>query len=407
VAEEWKFKAAPKLSALSYRTAPAQETLARARSRAPRVPITRVSDLTPLDRLRLPVFCAVTPLARDLTTHMGKGPDLVSAEVSALMEAIERVSAEQVERPTPRQAFRNLSNDRRPLDPREFDLPEDSVYREDRAISWIDGWDLLRDEPIWIALDLAISPPRDGVLLDVDTNGLASGNTLLEAIVHALCEVIERDAMGIRLFRTLFGDADEHPVEGRRILPASLPAHAREWVETIAAADLHVETETMDSDIGVPVFRSVIIDTAYASTDPDTVRTFVGFGASPDAAVAVTRSIAEAVQSRVAIIQGARDSFNTLSPAWRRSSPRAHLSDLEARNGISLSTLTTFSSDDLLDDLRYLLRRLRDAGAERVVAVNLTRADLGVPVVRIRVPGLTSFAVNRRRFGWRCARYLL
>jgi ribosomal protein S12 methylthiotransferase accessory factor len=39
--------------------------------------------------------------------------------------------------------------------------------------------------------------------------------------------------------------------------------------------------------------------------------------------------------------------------------------------------------------------------------VNLTRPDLGVAVVRIRVPGLTSFAVNQRRVGWRCLRYLL
>lgn len=90
----WSFPPSPKIHPLSSRTVAAEETERRVLALRSRVPITRLSDLTPLDFIRLPVFSAVTPLARDLTTHLGKGPDAVSARVSAMMEAVERVSAE-------------------------------------------------------------------------------------------------------------------------------------------------------------------------------------------------------------------------------------------------------------------------------------------------------------------------
>ena len=69
----WAFQPTSKVPSVSHRTVAPRETLERVRTCAKDVPITRVSDLTPIDRLRLPVFSATTPLARDLTTHMGKG----------------------------------------------------------------------------------------------------------------------------------------------------------------------------------------------------------------------------------------------------------------------------------------------------------------------------------------------
>ena len=407
MARDFAFEPAPKVN-VSHRTVPVIETLARARTIARRVPITRVSDLTPLDSLHLPVFSATTPLARDLTTHMGKGLDAESAEVSAIMEAIERVSAECVQRPTVHASFQAMVA-RVPcaIDPRTFDLPDDTSYRGDDAISWVDGWDLLQDEPVWIPADLAINPPDDGVLQDVDTNGLAAGNTLLEAVVHGLCEVIERDAVGALLFRSLFADADERASDTRSLMPETLPDESRRWRARIDASGLGLETALVDSDVGIPVFRSVVLDPGYPSSGDERVRKFVGFGAGPNAALAVMRSISEAVQSRLAVIQGARDSFNTLSPPARRSAPHFYHADLEAHGQMPFASVHTFSSSDLLDDLQHILSRLRDAGFSRVIAVNLTRADFEVPVVRVRVPGLTSFAVNRQRIGWRCLRHLL
>jgi YcaO-like protein with predicted kinase domain len=405
--DRWDFRSTPKIGPCSHRTVLPRDALARVRAQASRIPITRLSDLTPLDRLRLPVFSATTPLARDLTTHMGKGLDADAAQLSAMMEAVERVSAEQVERPTRRLSLRRISEETSAaIDPRAFDLPDDSSFCDDGPIAWIDGWDLVRNETVWVPLDLAITPPEDGVLHHVDTNGLAAGSTLLEAVVHAVCEVIERDALGLHLFRSSFGAAEDQ-VDGRRIAPESLPPACQEWTERISRNGLSLETELLDSDIGIAVFRSVLTDHAYPCSRDGNTRRFVGLGASPNAEVAATRSVTEAVQSRVAAVQGARDSFNALSGPWRPSIRGVHLRDVEARSRVTLSDIPTFSTNDLLEDLRYLLNRLKDAGFDRVIVVNLSRRDFGLPVVRIRVPGLTPFAVNRRRLGWRCLRYLL
>jgi ribosomal protein S12 methylthiotransferase accessory factor len=74
---------------------------------------------------------------------------------------------------------------------------------------------------------------------------------------------------------------------------------------------------------------------------------------------------------------------------------------------VPFSRTPSFESLDLLADLEWLLDRLASGGLRRVVVTDLTRPDLGMPVVRVRVPGLSFFFGNRRRIGWRCLRHLL
>ncbi|MFY9806025.1 MAG: hypothetical protein WCC47_09150 [Pseudonocardiaceae bacterium] len=62
----------------------------------PKVPVTRIYDATPLDVVGLPIFSAVTPLARDLTVHAGKGSCAEASRLSAAMEAVDRCCAESL-----------------------------------------------------------------------------------------------------------------------------------------------------------------------------------------------------------------------------------------------------------------------------------------------------------------------
>jgi ribosomal protein S12 methylthiotransferase accessory factor len=134
---------------------------------------------------------------------------------------------------------------------------------------------------------------------------------------------------------------------------------------------------------------------------------FTGWGTAPHARAALLRSITEAVQARLGFIQGARDSFNV---RWERShaTSRAHrLREFSTERVSHFSNTPSFESADLRDDLEFLLGRLRAAGFGQVIVTNLTREDLGIPVVRVRVPGLSCFTVNLRRVDWRCLRHLL
>ncbi|MBI2015535.1 MAG: YcaO-like family protein, partial [Candidatus Rokubacteria bacterium] len=250
-ADPWAFASTPKVDA-GERSVLVAETYARVRQIARRVPISRVVDLTPLDELGLPVYSAVTPLARDLKVHNGKGATREAARVSAMMEAVERVSAERTLAPAVVGSYRELERGGPPppVDPRAFDLPADTAYGPDARFTWVRGRELLAGRDVLIPVDLVITPPVEGILRDVDTNGVASGNIHLEAVTHAICEVIERDAFSQLLFMAAFGDHDEHARALVPIDPGTLPAQALEWAERIAAAGQQLDVLDITSDVG-------------------------------------------------------------------------------------------------------------------------------------------------------------
>jgi ribosomal protein S12 methylthiotransferase accessory factor len=405
----WNFAPAPKIPGTN-RVTPLEATEARVRDVQSLIPITRISDVTPLDPLRLPAFSAVTPLAADLTIHMGKGRDAKSAKISAAMEAVERVSAEgPVPGRTRRANFNQLAQ--KPgvgvIDPTTLTLPFDTDYRPDKMFTWAYSHDLVPDRPVWMASDLATSPPIEGVLHDVDTNGLAAGNTHLEAIIHGLCEVIERDAWSQHEFVMQFGaERTQHPAQ-RWIDLQTLPDDAGSWIERIRSGGLDMVLHDITNDLGVATVQAVLIDPHFLTARGPQPVHFLGFGTDPCAGTAVFRAISEAVQARLSVIQGARDDQNTMPSSTRRYTNTRRQAQLLPRAGIAFSDIGSVWHDDLVDDLQFLVHRLIRVGCEHVVVTDLTRPDLGIPVVRVRVPGLSMFVVNRRRVDWRCLRHLL
>jgi ribosomal protein S12 methylthiotransferase accessory factor len=397
-----------KVDRLTPRVLPPSDVEQRLRACVPRVPITRLTDLTPLDHVGIPVFSAITPLAKDLTTHLGKGLDAASARVSALMEAVERVSAEECPGELRHASLEALLAAGVPaVDPRDFDLPDDSTFSPAVPIRWTRGWELLDGREVWLPVDLVISPPAEGVLSQVDSNGLASGSTSLEAIVHALCELIERDAAGQQLFRAMFSEPEEPAPPPRGVDLGTLPDSVGPLLERLERADLSLVVADLTTELGVACFKATLVDTAHPGPEGPAPHLFLGYGAAPHAEVAVRRAITEAVQARAGLIQAARDSHNLIPGGSHAGAWRAGLRELEPSARHPFASVPTFESDELLDDLRHLLGRLRQAGCPRVIAVELTRPELGIPVVRVRVPGLTPFLGNRRRVGWRCLRHLL
>jgi thioglycine synthase len=80
----------------TQRAVPPEEKLSRVRERLRTAGITRVADITNLDRIGIPVFSSIRPTAEQgaISVYNGKGATPVEAEVSAMMEGIERYSAE-------------------------------------------------------------------------------------------------------------------------------------------------------------------------------------------------------------------------------------------------------------------------------------------------------------------------
>src|SRR5262249_12962626 len=127
---------------------------------------------------------------------------------------------------------------------------------------------------------------------DVTTNGLASGNSTAEAVVHGLCELVERDCLTAALRRP--------PTDRVRIDPESIADPDCEYLLTrVAAADNGVEILDITGDSAIPCYCATI-------TSPTMPVPALGAGCHPDARIALSRALTEAAQSRLGVIAAAR-----------------------------------------------------------------------------------------------------
>lgn len=376
-----------------------------------RVPITRVLDATPLDSLALPVWAAVTPLAKDLTVHAGKGATPLAARLSAIMEAIERTCAETLPAASVRAAsYAALVReaDMAVLDPEELCLPFDTAYAPDRTFRWTLGYDLARQDHVWIPVDAVISPAEDRVCHGVETNGLAAGNTITEAVMHALYELVERDASSLEQFWELHADAGELAAAPARIVDVdALPANSRAWAERLVESGLRVVIQDLTTELGIPVFGAFVVDRDFPGNE-GRITTFAGHGCDLDAGRAVFRALTEATQAHSIVSMGARDTFEGTRPLPNRTARlRRRLDVIQPRSCVPFRTGDE-SSGDLWQDVCRVVERLAEHGSSRVIVVDLTREDLGVPVVRVIVPGLEHpYGSTVRRPGPRLLRRLV
>jgi len=169
--------------------------------------VTRTSDITYLDRLYIPNYSTVLPGTEDsIWVYGGKGPTKMHALASALMESIERYCSlpSNYSKSFIQGTYLQLSKIyNKVLHPDEVVEPVEPAYNDkDSIIDFVKGFDLLNNSEVLVPVELALykfsaSPPSVCAFPYSHTNGLASGNVLEEAICHALCEVIERDAASI------------------------------------------------------------------------------------------------------------------------------------------------------------------------------------------------------------------
>ena len=74
----------------------------------------------------------------------------------------------------------------------------------------------------------------------------------------------------------------------------------------------------------------------------------------------------------------------------------------ENKNKIKLEDMVDQSTDYVLDDIEVVLGKLVDTGFERAVVADLTRPEIGVPTVRMIIPGMEVSTMDSEREGNRC-----
>jgi YcaO-like protein with predicted kinase domain len=371
----------------THRTSAPEETLARVKPLASRMGITRLGTITGLDRISIPVTIAVRPNSRSVSVSQGKGCSLPQALASALMEAAELFHGENLLPRTVTASFDDLRRRVAAVDPAS--LPGTGrPLPSSQPIPWIEGFDLIRREPCWVPwevvhTDYTATAPHTGEHFLSGTNGLASGNHLVEALSAAICELVERDAVALWHARGFFGRA-----ETRLDVDSVDDAACRGLFQTYQRAEVAARVFEVTSDLGIPAF---VCDLSEGADARPGLRRFRGAGCHPDRTVALSRALTEAAQIRLTHIAGNRDDI--LAPHYAElPEQRLGAALLDAASGAStprrFGDVASHGSPDLAADLAWMIARLRAIGAERVVAVDLTQPDLGIPVVRVVIPGI-------------------
>lgn len=345
--------------------------------------ITRVAMLTGLDTIGIPVAAAFRPNSRSVAVHQGKGMTVAAAKASAIMEAAETFHAESMRVPLRLASYEELSSDSEAADPQR--LPRARGAPDPDRCFWVEGHELMSGKPQWVPFELVSADyrqvqPADLGLFQATTNGLGSGNSPLEAMLHGLYEAVERDA--IALWRTVPAAQSQRAVDLDTVEgPASSDLLGR-----FRRAGVPVKIWDVTSDVGLPTFVCL----AMASDPTQGVEPELGSGCHADRDVALARALTEAAQARVTRISGARDDFAPASydAAARRRRLEAARLLFDGPAVREFRSVPNLAGETLRYDLDIALRNLERAGMSQVVWIDLSRDELGIPTGRTLIPGL-------------------
>jgi ribosomal protein S12 methylthiotransferase accessory factor len=356
------------------RVVPAAVTLRRIRPLMPLAGITRLASVTGLDWLGIPVYQAVRPTSRNLSVSQGKGLTRAHAMVSALMESLESFHAEEIRQPRVRATVGEMKRELQ-YDPYALALRDAGALHDATVLDWIAATDLGDGSPTWVPRLLCQLDYRVGERLFVplfwtSSNGLASGNTVGEALVHGLCEIVERDALA----------RQRDPARPWRIVdPASVDAAlARRLLDRIARAGLRTRIADVSGPTGLPTFEVWI-------EDPGDGPVYFGAGCHRNRLIALTRALTEAAQSRAAVVAGSRDDLPRTLYGRRAKGAQDPADDswvARFRDAPSLPSLPP------TQEVADLVRRVQGVTGMPALGVDLIRPEFDVPVVFAVAPGL-------------------
>lgn len=375
----------------THRVVEPARTVAFARGLFGPLGITRVANVTGLDCIGIPVTMVCRPNARSLAVSQGKGLSLDAARASGLMETIELYHAERITLALKLASWNELRFSHELVQVDGLPRISISAFTPHQPILWIEGTELMSSALLWLPYELVhmnytLPFPTGSGCFVMSSNGLASGNHTLEAVSHGLCEVIERDAITLFRFRSA-GEQDE-----LKINPASIAdPHCRRLLELFERAGVAAGIWDATSDVGIATYRCVIFD-----QNPNPFRRLgavEGMGCHPVREVALVRALTEAAQGRLTLIAGSRDDngrsrYREVKDAESDERARARLLQ---RGAHQFESTPSYSNDTFEADLSLILSRLRAVGITQAVAVDLTKPEIGIPVVRVVVPGLETY----------------
>ena len=364
--------------------------------------ITRIADITDLDRIGLPIYTAIRPTAEEgaVSIYGGKGITKDHAKASAMMEGFERYSAERHNNDeTTIATIEEISDLGDCINPESLNLPKD--FKKENLDSMKLEWSLARDiitsKDYYVPTNAIYHPyihsNGSESLFKSNTNGLASGNVLEEAILHGIFEVIERDAWSIfELTHKNYAQIDTESIESNIV---------NDTIDKFESEGIRIKLMDFTADINVPTIAASADDTVTKDAGLLTL----GMGTHLDPEVAILRALTEVAQSRATQINGARE--DTVRADFAREAGYERMKRInkyyfkDEDEKIALSSIENKSTTSITEDLEIVKDELIANDIDKILYYDLTRPELDVSVVRVIIPEMELFALDPSRAGYR------
>lgn len=332
-----------------------------------------------------------SPLDNPPREVYGKGITVEQSRASALMEAVERYCGQIFPQDNIISGSYEEVQDNA-ISPSDFKFPGSIPpkcrscaargvkcfpHLDEVSQEWRWGYSLTRDQPVLVPAALVYYPymSRKGKsFIFNDTSGLASGNTLEEAVLSGLAEVIERDA----LYNNFnLNERDMSVVEFESL--ASKNRYVREFVDKAISPD-RVFTFLIKNDppLRIPTITALI---CYRRGKKGVV--FGGTGTHLNPEVSLIRALTEMEQQKVR--KGKLMKFDESDLLLSDQTP--------VESSIRIEQIPNRSFRSTKIDLEFYREELSRHNRE-VIVVDLTRGDIEIPVVRVMVPELIEYEMS-------------
>ena len=363
-----------------------EDTVRRVRERLAGLDLEILAETMRIDSGRLDIPVHISLLGADARRvvptqkQMGKGATPVQSEASALMELVERFSFFTFIESGPKRygRARDLKGQALPfsylarsLFDASPDVPAAAALYQDWPLHFVPATNLSTGAPVYL--------PLYWFYLIEEYNGPAAGNGYEEAVLQALCEVVERH-VGTVL------------TQERRPTPAIDPESvtdpaARELLDKFSRNGIKVYLRDFSMDTGIPTVAALAYDPA---TFPESSEIVFAAGTTTDPAKSLIRALTEVAQ--LAGDFHRRTSYRPTLPKYESLEEAAYL--MAPGPLVPLDSLPNLAHENLKVEINNCLKALARLHLE-VLAVDVTHPRIGIPAVYVLIPG-THFLERTR-----------
>jgi bacteriocin biosynthesis cyclodehydratase domain-containing protein len=258
----------------------------------------------------------------------------------------------------------------------------------DARIEWTPMWSLTQQRHRYFptaGLFFSYAGDPKTVFSGANSNGCAAGTSLEDAMLQGFMELVERDTVAMWWYHRLRRPAID--------LATFDEPYFQRWQDRYRSLNRDTWVLDVTNDLGIPS----VVAVSYR-TDKPAQDILFSFGAHFDVKIAIGRALSEMNQFLPAVIGMKADGSGRYAfddpdqlDWWQHATLADHPYLLPADTGTR--TAKDFhdpSGADLLDDLRLAQKLVENKGLELLV-LDQTRVDIGLPVVKMMVPGMRHF----------------